>query len=193
MLNAFCLSLHHRYDMSLDRHGCKLQLDWLALKHEAVILVIHILSSAASAAISYLLGAPIQTHLITLRCLQYLCLNCPFNVYTALICPILVIPCRVLLYSSLRSCLNFPIWVISWILYPWELPSITCIHELGAKNLARDHFNGSGKESISHLLSMLKLYLSSAWKPSFPYLVEKVQLCVHDSHFRLYSASFCPL
>lgn len=37
----FLQSLHFLYFMSLDRHGCKLQLDWLAdeYNHEAVILV----------------------------------------------------------------------------------------------------------------------------------------------------------
>ncbi len=74
---------------------------------------------------------------------ELLYLNCWFDVYTALICPFLVCIFRkVLRYYSLAA-LNFPMWVITWILYPWEPPSITWFLQLGVKNLAHENFNGS--------------------------------------------------
>lgn len=115
-------------------------------------------------------------------------LNCSFNVYTVLIRLFLVFFSfflyRVPLYYLLCRCLNFPMWVISWIFYPREPPSITCFLQLGVMNLVHEY--------IKSRVDYIRLYLSRAWKPSSAYLVGKVLFYMHDIHIRLYSASLYP-
>lgn len=102
---------------------------------------------------------------------KFSCLNCLFNVHTALSCPFLIFLWRVHFYC-LCGCLNSPYGPVVWSFTPERLP-VKLVFSNWELHLAQEHFNGS---YISPFLSVLLSQIGN--HPLHTFRKKCLHLCV---------------